>query len=168
MQPMASQRKHANPFSTLTIFISQRMFMIQWLVYWVREAIIFMKDAFYIVWFQICNDSVPLDIVWGIGMRDQKQWTMQWMASFSEKVDLTILPFFLPTYFQPNPSKLSPTSHRTKNRSILANNWYVREVSMAATGPDMTFLFVYFGVKHTVFKSIHRATRYLKRADKWS
>ena len=72
------------------------------------------------------------------------------MASFSEKIDTTILPLFLTTYFWLNSSKLSPTRHRTKNRIILANNWCIIEVSMATTGPDMTFLFVYFGLKHPV------------------
>ena len=75
------------------------------------------------------------------------------MATFSEKVVLTILPLFLTTYFQLKFSKLCPTKHRTKNRSYFANNKYVIEVSTATTGPDMTFLFVYFGLKHPVLNN---------------
>ena len=75
---------------------------------------------------------------------------------FQKKIELTILPLFLTTYFLPKFSKLSPTKHRTKNRSYFANNRYVIEVSTATTGPDMTFLFVYFGLKHPVDCQTHQ------------
>jgi len=69
---------------------------------------------------------------------------------FQKKIDKTILPLFLTTYFPPKFSKLSPTKLRTKNRSYLANDLYVIEISAATTVPDMTFLYVYFGMKHPV------------------
>ena len=74
---------------------------------------------------------------------------------FQKKIDLTILPLFLTTYFLPKFSKLSTTKHKTKNRSYLANNKYVIEISAATTGPDMSFLFVYFGMKHHVANIVH-------------
>ena len=61
---------------------------------------------------------------------------------------LTILPLILTTYFQLKFLKLCLTKYRTKNWSSLADRKYVKEVSTATTEPDMTFLFVYFGLIH--------------------
>ena len=69
---------------------------------------------------------------------------------FQKKVVLTILPPFLTNHFQLKFSKLCQIKHRTKNRSYLADSKYVPEGSTATTEPDMTFLFVYFGLKHPV------------------
>ena len=76
---------------------------------------------------------------------------------FLKKVVLIILPHFFTTYLKPKFSKIILTIHRTKNRSYLANNRYVIDVSTITTEPDITFLFVYFGVKLCDILMISRA-----------
>ena len=149
-------RKHANPLATLTIFISQRMFKFHQCnsaclsslkgYYLHKEHLI---DCLYLVSNMQWESTIGLSVG---NWHDRSRTIANRWHHFQKKIDMTILPLFLTTYFRLNSSKLSPTRHRTKNRIILANNWCIIEVSMATTGPDMTFLFVYFGVKHTVKK----------------
>ena len=106
MQPMASQWKHANPLTTLTIFISQRMFKFHW-----HNSACLSRQGGYYLHKENCKDLYLVSIIqwqstigYSVGnLHDRSRTIENGWHHFQKKLTWVFLPLLWPLIFDQTP-----------------------------------------------------------------